>query len=68
MLMIVDLELGEQKRKVIVERTIGDQVDWLVGYIPNMDDTKLNIEFAMMGVIKFTEYSDAQTAFENYKI
>lgn len=66
--MIVYLELGEDKRKVIVERTLDDQVDWLVGYIPNMDDSKINLEFNMMGVIKFRNMADALTAFENYKI
>ena len=72
MMMIVKLELGEQKRKVMVEVTTEGEVVvnyWLVGYIPNGDDAeRLKIEFDMMGVIKFTEYADADTAFDNYSI
>ena len=68
MMMIVKLELGEQKRKILVERTVEESVDWIVGYIPNRDDAEINLEFSMMGVIRFGNYAQAETAFENYSI
>lgn len=69
-LMIVALELGDDKRKVIIERVDEElnQADWIVGYIPNRDDSELDLEHKVMGRISFREYKHAQTAFDNYRI
>lgn len=67
--MIVALELGETKRKVMVERTIDGETDWLVGYLINGDDAeRLKIQFDMMGTIMFKEYEQAEIAYANYHI
>lgn len=72
MLMIVALELGEQRRKIIVEHQVGDDVTWLLGYINNSDDVsgfenRLK-DFRDLHSISFTNSGDAFKAFENYKV